>query len=92
MRLLAWLGFLTMGLWATTVLFSLPLDLLQTWVNLGVSRQFDSFSPDRPLTVGFNVVNLLDNCYLLRSGSGVGDFAPQYGPRRGFYLTLSQKL
>lgn len=61
-------------------------------VNLGVSRQFDSFSPDRPLTVGFNVVNLLDNCYLLRSGSGVGDFAPQYGPRRGFYLTLSQKL
>ena len=48
--------------------------------------------PDKPLTVGFSVVNLLDNSYLLRSGSGVGDFSPQYGPRRGFFLTFSQKL
>jgi len=63
-----------------------------TQVNLGVSRQFTSWSADKPLTVGFNVVNLLDNSYVLRSGTGIGEFAPQYGPRRGFFLTLSQKL
>ena len=61
-------------------------------VNLGVSRKLDLWSSDKPLTVGFNVVNLFDESYLLRSGSGVGDFAPQYGPRRGFFFTLSQKL
>jgi len=40
----------------------------------------------------FTVVNLLDTLYLLRSGTGIGEFAPQYGPRRGFFVTLSQKL
>ena len=61
-------------------------------VNLGVSRQFASWRADKPLTATFSVVNLLDECYLLRSNSGVGNYAPQYGPRRGFYLNLSQKL
>jgi len=61
-------------------------------VNIGVSRKLELGSPDKPLTFGFNVVNLFDESYLLRSGSGVGDFAPQYGPRRGFFFTLSQKL
>ena len=40
----------------------------------------------------FTVVNLLDTLYLLRSGDGVGEFAPQYGPRRGLYATLTQKF
>ena len=61
-------------------------------VNLGVSRQFASWSAEKPLTATFSVVNLLDEIYLLRSNTGVGAYAPQYGPRRGFYLTLSQKL
>jgi hypothetical protein len=30
--------------------------------------------------------------YELRDGSGIGVFAPQYGPRRGYFLSLSQKL
>ncbi len=63
-----------------------------TQVNLGVSRQFDMGNADKPLTVGFNIVNLLDDSYQLRSGTGIGEFAPQYGPRRGFFLTLTQKL
>jgi outer membrane receptor protein involved in Fe transport len=37
-----------------------------------------------------SVVNVLDSTYVIRDGSGIGVFAPQYGPRRGFYLSLSQ--
>ena len=35
--------------------------------------------------VRFDVVNLFDESYELRTGTGVGVFAPQYGPRRGYY-------
>ena len=63
-----------------------------TQVNLGVSRDFDIWQNEKPLTVRFSVVNLLDTLYLLRSGTGIGEFAPQYGPRRGFFVSLSQKL
>ena len=39
--------------------------------------------------VRFDVVNVTDNSYELRTGSGVGVNAPQYGARRGFFLTLA---
>jgi hypothetical protein len=29
---------------------------------------------------------------VLRDGSGIGVFAPQYGPRRGFFVGVSKKL
>jgi outer membrane receptor protein involved in Fe transport len=61
-------------------------------VNLGLSRDFDLGLQGRPLTVRFSVVNLFDTIYLLRSGSGIGEFAPQYGQRRGVFVSLSQKL
>ncbi|MET3137279.1 outer membrane receptor protein involved in Fe transport [Undibacterium sp. GrIS 1.2] len=35
------------------------------------------------------LINLFDKSYLLRDGSGVGVGAPQYGPRRTFYVGLS---
>ncbi|MGD0024792.1 MAG: TonB-dependent receptor [Xanthobacteraceae bacterium] len=61
-------------------------------VNAGVSREF-RWSPDaKPLTVRFDVVNLFDQIYELRSGIGIGEFAPQYGARRGYYVGVSQKL
>jgi outer membrane receptor protein involved in Fe transport len=61
-------------------------------VNAGASREF-TWSPDaKPLTVRFDIVNLFDKIYVLRDGSGIGVFAPQYGARRGFYVGLSQKL
>ena len=40
----------------------------------------------------FDVVNLFDTVYALRNGTGIGVFAPQYGPRRGFFAGLTQKL
>ena len=68
-----------------------------TQFNFAISRDFnvwpDAIWPSaKPLNLRFTVVNLLDTLYQLRSGTGIGEFAPQYGPRRSFYLTLSQKL
>jgi outer membrane receptor protein involved in Fe transport len=61
-------------------------------VNSGIAHDF-KWSPDyKPLTVRFDVVNLFDQIYELRDGSGIGVFAPQYGARRGYYVGLSQKL
>jgi len=60
-------------------------------INLGVSHEF-AVAGYKPLTVRFDVVNLFDSVYQIRDGSGIGVFAPQYGPRRGFFVGLSQKL
>jgi outer membrane receptor protein involved in Fe transport len=61
-------------------------------VNVGLSHEF-KWSPNyKPLTVRFDIVNLLDSTYVIRDGTGIGVFAPQYGPRRGFFLGLSQAL
>jgi outer membrane receptor protein involved in Fe transport len=37
----------------------------------------------------FDVVNLFDKGYQLRTGSGIGVFAPQFGARRGFFGGVS---
>ncbi|HEY1992717.1 MAG TPA: TonB-dependent receptor [Gammaproteobacteria bacterium] len=42
------------------------------------------------LGVRLAIVNLLDRIYEIRDGSGIGVGAPQYGPRRGFYLGLTK--
>jgi outer membrane receptor protein involved in Fe transport len=61
-------------------------------VNFGVSRDF-TWSPEfKPVTLRFDIINLFDNPYELRDGSGIGVFAPQCGARRGFYAGISQKL
>ncbi len=61
-------------------------------VNTGIAHDF-KWSPDfKPLTVRFDIVNLFDQVYALRDGSGIGVFAPQYGARRGYYAGISQKL
>jgi outer membrane receptor protein involved in Fe transport len=63
-------------------------------VNVGVSREFNWLdAPDaKPATVRFDVVNLFDHVYELRDGTGIGVFAPQFGPRRGYFIGLSQKF
>lgn len=60
-----------------------------TQVNLGLSREF-STPWGKPITLRFDVVNLLDYPYVIRSGSGIGVFAPQYGPSRGIFAGLKQ--
>jgi outer membrane receptor protein involved in Fe transport len=63
-----------------------------TQVNLGLSHDFNIVAANKPTTLRFDVVNLFDTIYEIRDGSGIGVFAPQFGPRRGFYLGISQKL
>ena len=63
-----------------------------TQVNLGISHEFNIVAPNKPTTLRFDVVNLFDTIYQIGDGSGTGVFAPQYGPRRGFYAGISQKF
>jgi hypothetical protein len=39
-----------------------------------------------------SVINLFDHSYVLRSATGVGEFAPQYGPRRALFAELTRQF
>ena len=56
------------------------------------SREFLLPNDPNPVTVRFDIVNLFDTVYFIRDGSGIGVFAPQYGPRRGYFAGLSKKF
>jgi outer membrane receptor protein involved in Fe transport len=60
-------------------------------VNVGMSREI-AMPGDKPITVRFDVVNLFDAEYEIRSGTGIGVFAPQWGPRRGYFVGVRQAL
>ena len=59
-------------------------------VNLGLSHDFDS-EGIKGLSARLDVINLFDQKYEIRDGTGVGVGAPQFGPRRGFFggVTMS---
>ena len=59
-----------------------------TQVNLGASHQFH-FGNSGPLTLQLAIVNVFDKVYVIRSGTGIGVFAPQYGQRRGLFAGLA---
>ena len=63
-----------------------------TQVNVGIKREFLLPNDPKPMTVRFDIVNLFDKVYEIRDGSGIGVFAPQFGPRRGFFLGISKKI
>ena len=63
-----------------------------TQVNVGVAREFLLPNDPKPMTVRFDVINLFDTVYFIRDGSGIGVFAPQYGPRRGYFMGVSKKF
>jgi outer membrane receptor for ferrienterochelin and colicins len=60
-------------------------------VNVGVSHDFSDLGWDG-WTARADVINLFDVDYQIRSGSGVGVFAPQYGQRRGFFAGLTKSF
>jgi outer membrane receptor protein involved in Fe transport len=60
-------------------------------INAGISHEYQ-VPWGKPFTLRFDVVNLLDQVYELRDGSGIGVFAPQFGPRRTYLVGLSQKI
>ncbi len=45
-----------------------------------------------PLSVRLDVINVGDTRYEIRDGSGVGVGAPQYGPRRGYFVGLTKSF
>ncbi len=60
-------------------------------LNLGAARKF-SFDGIGPVEARLAVNNVLDEVYKIRDGSGIGVFAPQYGPRLGVFVGLTKKF
>jgi outer membrane receptor protein involved in Fe transport len=60
-------------------------------LNLGVEQTFQ-IGRKQILKARLDIVNLTDNTYELRDGSGVGVNAAQYGMRRGLFGSLSYRF
>ena len=60
-------------------------------INAGLSRTFDLLGWNE-ITARFDVINLTDEIYEIRDGTGVGMGAPQYGARRGVFFGISKAL
>jgi outer membrane receptor protein involved in Fe transport len=58
-------------------------------VNLGALRKF-TLGLLGPMEARVSIINVLDKANEIRSGTGIGVFAPQYGPRIGFFAGLSK--
>jgi hypothetical protein len=58
-------------------------------VNLSLQRNLKIPQIPGSFKIRFDIVNLFDEVYELRDGSGIGVHAPQFGPRRGFYGTVA---
>ena len=60
-------------------------------VNLGVSHDFTREGM-AGLAARFDVINAFDQKYQIRNGTGVGVGAPQFGPRRGYFVGVSKSF
>jgi outer membrane receptor protein involved in Fe transport len=59
-------------------------------LNIGFTHTFDLAAGDlKGVQYRFDIVNLFDEVYQLRNGSGIGVGAPQFGTRRGFFGGLT---
>ena len=62
-----------------------------TQINVGVSRGFE-LPALGGFSARFDVINLFDEKYEIRNGTGVGVGAPQWGPRRGFFAGITKEF
>ena len=58
-------------------------------VNVGYQHTFRTNSPRDAVKFRVDVLNIFDQAYELRDGSGIGVAAPQWGQRRSFYVGLA---
>ena len=58
-------------------------------LNVGLTQQL-TLPTIGKMEARFDVVNALGNDYVLRDGTGVGVFATQFGPPRGFFGGLKK--
>jgi len=54
-----------------------------------VSHSFDRQGL-KGFSARFDIINALDKKYEIRDGTGIGVGAPQFGPRRGYFVGISQ--
>ena len=59
--------------------------------NLGVSHSFE-LPGVGAFKLRFDVINLFDEIYLLRSSTSLGAFSPAYAPRRTFYAGVTKEF
>jgi len=59
--------------------------------NIGIQQGF-TLPAIGKMTARFDVINLWDEKYKLRDGTGLGVFAAQFGPRRAFYGGLQKEF
>ena len=60
-----------------------------TQINLGVLQHLNTADLGK-VDLRLSVINVFNQSYELRDGSGIGVGAPQFGPRRGFFGTISK--
>ena len=60
-----------------------------TQVNLAAAHRFNVTQLGK-IDGRLSVLNLFDKTYEIRDGSGVGVGAPQFGPRRAFYVSVDK--
>jgi len=60
-------------------------------LNLSVTQRLP-ITGSKGTNVRFDAINVTDGQYQLHTGTGVGVGAPQFGMRRAFFVTLSQKF
>ena len=63
---------------------------LSPYAQFNLSTSYKLAGPG--IEVRFDVINVADHRYEIRDGGGVGVGAPQFGPRRGFFVGLSKDL
>jgi outer membrane receptor protein involved in Fe transport len=79
------------GLRATTVTPN-DTEIPPYWVFNISAEQKVPLDLGRSTTIRLDVLNVFDNSYEIRNGTGVGVGAPQFGLRRTFLLRLAQKF
>ena len=63
---------------------------LKNYAQFNLSSSYKFARPG--IQVRFDVINIADKKYEIRDGTGVGVGAPEYGPRRGFFVGISKDL
>ena len=63
---------------------------LKPYAQFNLSASYRIAGPG--IEVRLDVINVADHKYEIRDGSGVGVGAPEFGPRRGFFVGLSKDL
>jgi len=60
--------------------------------NAAIAQYFYPWESGKALSLRLSAINLFDHSYVLRAATGIGEFAPQYGPRRGLFAELTQQF